>query len=312
MPKNILPYLKGIIQGHRITATFLQHQFGYSHDKLTRILQKQFMWEHFLLLVVQKLFGILEGGYLIIDDTAIAKPHAKKLEGASFVHCSSMDKRVYGYQVVVLCWSNSSITIPLSWRWYKEHGKSKVSLAQDLLVEARAQWQIEPEWVLFDSYYSADRLLNQLERNGWKFVCRIKKNRIISCAPIKENLLNGESLVNLVTGLARCLIVRRDDKFYCTNAVELNPSRVLELYRDRWQIEEVFRFLKNQLHLQACQARTRIAQENHLAACMMVYLLVQKEQMGNQRSLYAIKWDWMLNRRQGENRLRHYSAVCTN
>lgn len=312
MPRCIFPYLRGIVQGHRITATFLQYQFGFSHDRLTRTLHRCFDWERVVLLVIQRLFGVLEGGYLIIDDSAIAKPHAKKLEGASFVYSSSEDRTVYGYQVVVLCWSNDLMTIPLSWRWCKPGGKSRISLAQDLLTEALLKWKLKPEWVLFDSYYSADRLLNQLERMGWKFVCRIKKNRIISCAPIKENLLNGERLVSLVTGLTRCLIVRHEDKFYSTNAIGLDPSQVLELYADRWQIEEVFRFLKNQLHLQACQARSRIAQENHLAVCMLAYLLVQKEQTMHRQSLYVTKWDWMLNIRKGVNRLRHYSAICSN
>ncbi len=81
MPKCIFPYLKGIIQGHKITATFLQHQFGFSHDKLTRILRREFAWEHTILLVVQRLFSVLEGGYLIIDDTAHSKTSCQETGG---------------------------------------------------------------------------------------------------------------------------------------------------------------------------------------------------------------------------------------
>ena len=310
MPICIFPYLRGIVQGYKITATYLQYQFGFSHDKLTRTLNRNFDWEQVVLLVVQRLFGILGGGYLIIDDSMIAKPHAKKLEGASFVYSSSEDRTVYGYQVVVLCWSNGSMTIPLGWRWYKPGGKSRISLAQDLLTEALMRWKIEPEWVLFDSYYSADRLLNQLERYGWKFVCRIKNNRIISCAPIRENLLDGESLISLVTGRVKCLIFRHKDKFYCTNDLGLGGDELLTLYGYRWRIEEVFRFLKDQLHLEACQARVKTVQENHVASCMLVYLLMQRERVENQETLYSIKRDWLLDKRKGNNRLRRYSAIC--
>lgn len=313
MPVRIFPYIRGLIQGHEITATFLQRQFGFSHDQLTRTLKKRFPWQSILIWVVQRLFGVLSEGYLIIDDTVIAKPYANKLQEASFAYCSSLKKTVYGYHVVLLCWTNGIITIPLAWRFYKKNGVSKVKLAVQLLEEARTRWSIEPICVLFDSWYAADKILNQLQEYRWTFVCQIKKNRIVSAAPVKEDLTKDEDcLIGAVTGQVKGLIVRHDGKFFLTNDPSLSLEQVISLYGHRWPIEEVFRFLKDQLHLQECQARSQTAQETHLASCVLAYLLIQKERQNtSDRTMYAIKEDWFLNRRLGNNRINHYVKVLT-
>lgn len=115
MPAQFVPYLIGLVQGIFVSATSLECQFGYSHDGITRSLLKWFPWEQYMLFVVHRFFGMLSGGYLIIDDTVIAKPYAKKMEGvASFVHSSVLERVVFGYNIVFLCWSNGTITIPIS------------------------------------------------------------------------------------------------------------------------------------------------------------------------------------------------------
>lgn len=162
MPAQIFPYIRGLIQGHKVTTTFLQRQFGFSHDQLTRTLQKRFPWQHLLIWVVQRLFGVLTKGYLIIDDTVVAKPYAKQLQGAAFAYSSSLKTTVYGYHFVLLCWSNKVVTIPLAWRFYRKDGPSKIKLAIQLLEEAQTKWGIKPRCVLFDTWYAADKILKKL------------------------------------------------------------------------------------------------------------------------------------------------------
>lgn len=136
MPKDIFPYLRGLLQGHKITATFLASQFGYSHDALTRTLRRTFHWEKYFLLLVQRLFGSLSGGYLIIDDTVLAKPYGRAFQEATFAFSSSFQGVIYGYHIVLLAWTDGVLTLPLSWRFYRKGEKSKVSLAAELLREA--------------------------------------------------------------------------------------------------------------------------------------------------------------------------------
>jgi len=312
MPAQIVPYIRGLLQGHKITATFLEYQFGFSHDHLTRVLKKRFVWQNPLMFTVQRLFGVLKGGCLIIDDTVVAKPYAKSLEGASFVYSSVLERTVYGYAVVFLCWTNGRLTLPLSWRWYQKGKASKVDLAQDLLEEASHLWKLQPQLVVFDAWYAADRILSQLQSYGWQFICQIKQNRVVSCAPIKEDLTkDGDSLVGMVTNRVKGTIIRHDGKFFCTNDLSLSSPEIASFYGYRWAIEGVFRFTKNQLHLQECQARSQTAQETHLASCILAFLLIQREQQDTTQTMYAIKRDWLLNRRLGNNRINHYVKVLS-
>jgi len=308
MPAQIFTYLRGLLQGTNITATFLALQFGYSHDRITRFLSSGFPWKKILFHLIQIWFGLLKGGYLIIDDTVLAKPYGKKFVSACYAYSSCLDKVVYGYHIVLLAWTNGFITIPLSFRFYQKGKKSKVALACELLKEAKTFWRIKSVAVLFDSWYAAEKLLDLIILYHWTFYSQIKKNRVINACAVEDDLLvNGDSLTGPLTGSVLGLIVRHDDKFFATNNLLASNKRIIQSYRLRWKIEEIFRFLKSELHLEECQARSITAQQTHLVSCIIAYLLVQKEQQNlPDKTLYQIKDEWLLNRRLGNNRIKHY------
>ena len=313
MPVQFVPYLVGLVQGICVSATSLEHQFGYSHDGITRSLVRRFAWERWIMLVIQRFFGILSEGYLILDDTVIAKPYARHMQGASFVHSSVLNKTVYGYNVVFLCWSNGSFTIPLAWKWYRPNSKTKIDLALELLTIADTGWKITPEYVLFDKFYGADKLLNKLHAYRWKFVAQMKCNRIINAAPIKEDLTEEEdTTVGWVTDQVKVSIIKHDEKYFFTNDPSLPIHQLPKIYKYRWPIEEVFRFLKTELRLEHCQARTRQAQKTHLASCIVLYLIFQKEhQIKKNETMYATRRLWQMDRRLGRNQINHYVKVLT-
>lgn len=313
MPAHFVPYLVGLVQGVLVSATSLERQFGYSHDRITRTLVKRFRWDHWVFFVIHRLFGVLSGGYLILDDTVIAKPYARNMEGASFVHSSVLNKTVYGYNVVFLCWSNGTITIPLAWKWYKPNSKTKIDLAMELLQSAKKRWNMTPTYVLFDKFYGANKLINMLHQYQWKFVAQLKCNRIINAAPIREDLITeGETTMGWVADQVKVSIVKHDEKYFFTNDLSLSVDRLPEIYTHRWPIEEVFRFLKTELRLENCQARTNQAQKTHLASCVVLYLIFQKEeQIKKNETMYAVRHLWQMDRRLGRNQINHYVKVLT-
>ena len=87
-------------------------------------------------------------GYLIIDDTTWQR-FGKKLAGTSYVWDSTLSKRVFGMQVVVLIWTDGKWRVPLGIRIWQKGGKSKLKLAEELLWEARGRG-LTPAYVLFD------------------------------------------------------------------------------------------------------------------------------------------------------------------
>lgn len=308
MPAQIFTYLRGLLQGTNITATFLSFQFGYSHDGITRFLSSGFPWKKILLRLIVLWFGLLKGGYLIIDDTVLAKPYGKKFAQACFAYSSCLDKVVYGYHIVLLAWTNGFITIPLSFKFYRKGGRSKVALAGELLKEAKIFWRIKPLAVLFDSWYGAATLLDQIQSYQWLFYSQIKKNRVINACAVEDDLIeNGDSLIGPLTGSVLGFILKHENKFFATNNPLASNERIIQSYRLRWKIEEIFRFLKSELHLEECQARSITAQQTHLVSCVIAYLLIQKEQQTlPDKTIYQIKHEWLLNRRLGNNRIKHY------
>lgn len=314
MPARIVPYLLGLFQAQNITATFLNRQFGFSHDQITRTLGRKCNWQILLFWVIQRLFGTLNQGFLIIDDTCIAKPYAKKLEGASVVYDSADKRYVYGYQVVLICWTNNLITLPLAWRFYEKNKQTKIELAKELLHEIHDSWQLKPQGVLFDTWYAAGPLLNLIHSFSWVFVCQIKKNRVINGCQVWQDFPDtNEVNTGLITGLVKVKIIKNDEAYFITNHRKLGKPGILRWYLTRWRIEEIFRFLKGELHLEELQARSKTAYETHLGSCLLAYLILQKEKQTRYKdqSLYFIKQEWNLNKRLGRNRINHYVKVLT-
>jgi hypothetical protein len=99
-----------------------------SHDRLTRLLQGNWSGHTLLDRAIRTLF-VWDRGYLIIDDTVLAKPFATAIEGLAWVFSSQEQKPVYGLSVVLLIWTNGTLRIPLGMRLWRKGGPSKYALA---------------------------------------------------------------------------------------------------------------------------------------------------------------------------------------
>jgi DDE superfamily endonuclease len=123
-----------------------------SHDRLTRMLQSD--WSgHTLLDVVCRTLFAWERGFLIIDDTVLAKPFATAIESLEWVYSSQEHKPVYGLSLVLLVWTNGFLRIPLGVRLWHRGAPSKYALALELLSYARNRLRCRPDYVLFDAWY---------------------------------------------------------------------------------------------------------------------------------------------------------------
>jgi hypothetical protein len=311
MPKYIFSYIRGLVQSHKVTATALSRQFNISHDGITRMLTARFPWKQLFIMIVHRLFGILTGGYLIIDDTVLAKPYGRKFHEACFAYSSSLQKTVFGYHIVIICWTNGVITIPLSWCWYRKGKYTKVELAMLLLEEIRWKWRIKNCIVLYDSWYAAAKVIKLIRYLGYHFVSQIKKNRKVNNVRLsKLSVPKNRLLAGKIAGEIQAYFFRNEDKYYATSLSALSPKQVHILYKIRWKIEEVFRFLKTVLKLEKCQAIRITAQKIHLVSCMIAYLIFQKEQTKlPELSMYQIYEKWFINKHIGRCRINHYVKV---
>ena len=108
-----------------------------SHDSLNRLLHSDLPWSRRL----WELFAsrmLLEGGYLVLDDTTWQR-QTKASEAVAKVWSSSAGGVRLGMQVVLLIWTDGRRKVPISMRLWQKGGRSKVELAQEMLQEAAAR-----------------------------------------------------------------------------------------------------------------------------------------------------------------------------
>ncbi len=259
-----------------------------SHDALQRMLYKRFawsrrLWDFFAARLVR------EGGYLIIDDTTWVR-WAKKSEAVSWVWSSTHARTVRGMQVVLLLWTDGRVKIPLGIRLWRRGDKSKVELAEELLGEAERRG-ISPKYVLFDSWYAASSLLHLLDGLGWKYVARLKSNRLFEGRAVRERWRHrfGRGVGKLRKIKHEVCVVKDGRRYFVTNAVALSSSEVKAQYRHRQLIEETFRLLKQEFGWGQASAQKAQAQIAHLHLGLYALCLVQKAAMENGQTIYAYK-----------------------
>lgn len=259
-----------------------------SHDALHRLLYSgvawsRRLWDSFACSLVR------EGGYLVIDDTCWQR-WALKSEAVSWVWSSTAGRTVRGMQVVLLIWTDGRWKVPLGLRLWRKGGESKVALAEQMLREAQRRG-VRPACVLFDSWYAASSLLNLLERMGWKYVARLKSNRLLDGRAVRERWPHrfGHARGRLRKVSHEVLVVKDGRRYFVTNDTGRSAREVRRLYRHRQQIEEVFRLLKQEFGWGGASAQKMQAQRAHLHLGLYALCLAERAAMLQGQTIYAFK-----------------------
>ncbi|MEW6610422.1 MAG: transposase [Patescibacteria group bacterium] len=268
---------------------------GQSHDGLYPILNDpRLEWQTLLSSLVLRIVGKLSNGWFIIDDTVIPKQFAKVVENIAWVFSSKEGRSVLGLNIVVLCWSNGTLTIPLAFKmWRKDGAKSKFDLALDLLSYARNFLQLQPKYVVFDSWYASKDILKRLNRWGWTFVCQLKKNRLLNGVQLQRVHRNPYWMERgVIYGNLEVLIVRHGKKYFATNDLTSSKQDILSRYKTRWSIETMFRLLHGKLGMDQCEARSLRAQTAHIALCLMSFLILERVKQSTGKTWYQLRREY--------------------
>ena len=288
LPLAMRFYLIGLIyRNSRMSCVCLASLVAVAHDQLYRVLYlavpfSRRLWEWCAA-------HLVKDGYLIIDDT-VWQRFGKKLAGVSYVWDSTIGKKVLGTNVVLLLWTDGKRRLPMGVRIWQKGGKSKLKLAEEMLWESRRRG-ISPRYVLFDAWYGGASLLTLVDRWGWKYCTRVKKNRLFNGRRIDQTFPYhyGRKQGRLKKLKHEILIVKDGDRFLLTNNVELTSAEVKRIYQVRQQIEEVFRLLKQEFGWGKCRANSLQAQKAHLHLGLYAFCLVQSKAEENRETIYAYK-----------------------
>jgi DDE superfamily endonuclease len=160
---------------------------------------------------------------------------------------------------------------------------------------------LKPDYLTFDNWYAGRENLKQFHWLYLRFFSRLKENRQvfyqnekISVSELAQRFpitsfdhKHGAYIKALEVylpgfGSIKLLLVRDDhheeqgaSKYIFTNDLTASAPKILLSYRSRWAVETAFRDLKQNLHLEDCQARSLQSQESHMALCFLAFVLLE-------------------------------------
>ncbi len=157
----------------------------------------------------------------------------------------------------------------------------------------------------FDSWYSGLDNLKLLRRLDYRFLTRLKSNRLVN--PDKSGLVEVATLVAPPQGLAVHLkgfgLVRLFQhatpdgqlEHWVTNNLEMTTHTWRELARSCWRIESYHRGLKQCLGVERAQVRSATGHKNHLLLCLRAFLRLEANRLHTGLSWYQAKANLFLD-----------------
>lgn len=226
----------------------------------------------------------------------------------------------------VYAFDSTTIPLCLSVFWWakfrKKKGGVKAHVLYDLEAQVPAFYHITtasvhdskamPEipyetgaYYIFDRGYNNFKELFRIQRMESFFVVRAKTNLQSKCVKWKrrmpKNILSDAEIELTVYNsrkdypdnlrLVRYYDEEQDREFmFLTNAMDLTAQQIADLYKNRWQIELFFKWLKQHLKIKKFWGTTENAVRIQIAAAITAYCLVAivQHDMKLKRSAYEV------------------------
>jgi len=256
-----------------------------AHDAFTRLLHRlapdpAALWHEVVPLVER------QRGVLIVDDTTLDKPYAKKMD---LVHRHWSGKHhavVDGINLITLLWTDGDRLIPVDYRIYDKpnDGITKNEHFLAMLLTARERG-FAPECVLFDSWYASIDNLRLIRDCGWCWLTRLKANRRVSIDYAPKRALESWPLTATGTvvhleayGLIRVFRVVATDgdtEYWATSDLGMEELARLKYAEIAWGIEVYHRALKQECGVERAMVRAGRAQRNHIGMAIRAFVRLE-------------------------------------
>lgn len=273
-----------------------------SHDSVNRWLRKnkltpKMVWKNAEPMVDP------EKGYLIIDDTLLDKPYARRMALAKKQYSGKHHGLVNGINLVNMLWTDGEKIIPVDYRAYdiSRDGKTKNNHAQEMLNFAETRG-FSPDYVLMDSWYSSIDNLKNISKKKWKWIAALKSNRLVSLVkgtylPVSD-LDWTKKLVRKVwlkaygfVLVSKIVFPNGDITYIATNDLSLDDPETMESHSaHRWKIENFHRGIKQCCGIERCYSTLERSQRNHILCAFLAFLKLEWERIQKGVSWYEQKW----------------------
>ena len=259
-----------------------------AHDAFTRLLTREppdtaALWEE------ARRFVRPAEGVLILDDTTLDKPYAKKMALVTRHWSGKHRGVVWGINLQTLVWAGPGegdvrCAVPCDVRIYEAGGPTKNEQLREMLAVA-SERGFAPAYVLFDSWYSSLENLKAVRDLGWEFVTRLRSNRLVNPdqaghVAVSEVEAGPAGRVVQLKGYGLVRLFRtasRDGRaeYWATSRLGLRADERAELEREAWGVESYHRSLKQYCGAERSQVRSAVGQANHLLLAVRTYLRLE-------------------------------------
>jgi hypothetical protein len=228
----------------------------------------------------------LSRGILVIDDSTLDKPYAKKMELVVRHWSGKHHAVVSGINLITLLWTDGDRHVPVDYRVFDKQrdALTKNDHFRAMLVEAHARG-FAPACVVFDSWYSGLENLKLIRSFDWVWLTRLKSNRKVN--PDRTGLravsevevgeagrvvwLEGFGLVRVF----KIVATNGDVEVWATNKVEMGDLERVKWASFAWAIENYHRGIKQFCLIERAQVRSRRAWRNHIGLCLRAFLRLE-------------------------------------
>jgi len=199
------------------------------------------------------------------------------------------------------------------------HLEITAATVNDVVVGRRQP--IEPgATYVFDKAYADYGWWQRLHAAGCRFITRLKSNvplRLVDERPVSEPdrqdaaiqtdtvvALASQQRARLPIALRRILLRREDGRLLTiiSNDLAGSAGEIAALYRKRWQIELLFRWIKQHLKIRRFLGRSENAIRLQLFAAMIAYLLLRIAACDSRSKLLALRFADLVRTRLLERR----------
>jgi hypothetical protein len=240
-------------------------------------------------------------GVLVVDDTTLDKPHAKKIELVCR-HWSGKHRAVVdGINLITVVWAAGNRVYPTDYRLFHKagDGKTKNDHFRDLLTAAHDRG-FRPRYVLFDGWYTGLDNLKLIRSFGWNFLGRLQSDRLVRVDRGPPTRLDALSIAEAGTvvwlpgfGLVKVLRSAAPDggaEYWVTNDPDLDVTGREDLSRQAWAVETYHRGLKQYTGVERCQVRAARAQRNHIGLAIRAFVRLEYHRATAGVSWFQAKW----------------------
>ena len=256
-----------------------------AHDAFTRLLHRlepdpATLWREVAPLVDR------QRGVLIVDDSTLDKPYARKME---LVHRHWSGKHravVEGINLITLLWSEGESLIPRDWRVFdKPHDGITKDEHFGAMVLTTRQRDFTPECVLFDSWYASVDNLRLIRDCDWRWLTQLKANRLVNPdrtgnRAVRDcDIAETGAVVHLkdygMVKVFRIVTPAGGTEYWATNDLAMDEGERLKYAEFAWGIEVYHRALKQECGVERAMVRAGRAQRNHIGCAIRAFVRLE-------------------------------------